>query len=241
MPSMCNILALNPAVQKQILRQARHRHFDAAALFRLRLVLAVASGRSRRCVAAVCSCAASTCIRAVERFEQGGFEALQDQRCHNGQSKLSLAYLETLHAVVDLRADAFGWQRPIWTREALALTMSKEEQPAVLRALRRPCYGVSRRSDNPCDSGQLRHSHKWSGPAKAPSARRQDRAALSASVLSRPQPHRARVARAARQRDTQPSLQVPAHAAFLRGLIPGASQSQRRHQALSAHSSPVAA
>ena len=128
---MCNILALNPAVQKQILRQARDRHFDAAALFRLRLVLAVASGRSRRCVAAVCSCAPSTCIRAVERFEQGGFEALQDQRCHNGQSKLSLAYLETLHAVLDLRADEFGWQRPTWTREALALTMAEQHFPLV--------------------------------------------------------------------------------------------------------------
>jgi transposase len=128
---MGNILALSPAVQKQILRQARDRHFDADALFRLRLILAVASGRSRRCVAAVCSCAASTCIRAVERFERGGFEALQDQRCHNGPHKLSLAYLETLHAVLDFRADEFGWQRPTWTREALALTMAEQHFPIV--------------------------------------------------------------------------------------------------------------
>jgi transposase len=79
----------------------------------------------------VCSCAASTCIRAVERFEQGGFEALQDQRTHNGPKKLSLEYLETLHAVLEVRADEFGWQRPTWTREALALTMSEQRFPLV--------------------------------------------------------------------------------------------------------------
>src|SRR5437868_5487920 len=86
-PSMSNILALNPAVQKQILRLARALRLDADATFRLRLVLSVASGRSRRCVGAVCNCAASTCVRAVERFEQGGFEALRDQRRHNGPKK----------------------------------------------------------------------------------------------------------------------------------------------------------
>lgn len=128
---MATLLGLNPAVQKQILRQARDRGFDAEALFRLRLVLAVASGKSRRCVAAVCSCAASTCVRALERFDLGGFEALRDQRSHNGSRKLSLAYLETLHAVLDHRAQDFGWQRPTWTRESLALTMAEQHFPLV--------------------------------------------------------------------------------------------------------------
>lgn len=133
-PSMCNILVLSPALQKQILRQARDQHFEADAMFRLRLVLAVASGRSRRCVAAVCNCAPSTCVRAVERFLQGGFEALTDQRGKNGSRKLSLQYLETLHAVVEHRADEFGWQRPTWTREALALTMAEQRFPLVAPA-----------------------------------------------------------------------------------------------------------
>lgn len=131
---MCNLLTLNPAVQKQILRQARDQQFEPDAMFRLRLVLAVASGRSRRCVAAVCNCAPSTCVRSVERFEQGGFEALRDQRSHNGSPKLSLEYLETLHAVVDHRADEFGWQRPTWTREALALTLAEQRFPLVAPA-----------------------------------------------------------------------------------------------------------
>ena len=128
---MATLLGLDPAVQKHILRQARDRGFDAQALFRFHPVLAVASGKSRRCVAAVCSCAASTYVRAVERFERGGFEALRDQRSHNVSRKLSLAYLETLHAVLEHRAQDFGWQRPTWTRESLALTMAEQRFPLV--------------------------------------------------------------------------------------------------------------
>lgn len=131
MTSMCKLLMLSPAVQKQILRQARDRRFGAEATLRLRAVLAVASGRTRRAVAIVLCCAASTVVRAVQRFSLGGFEALQDRRQNNGQRKVSLDYLERLHCVLDLRADEFGWQRPTWTRESLALTMAEQDFPLV--------------------------------------------------------------------------------------------------------------
>jgi len=131
MPSMCKLLTLSPAVQKQILRQARDRGFDAEATLRLRAVLAVAAGLTRRAVATVLFCAASTVVRAVERFSLDGFEALQDRRHQNGQRKVSRDYLERLHCVLDLRADEFGWQRPTWTRESLALTMAEQDFPLV--------------------------------------------------------------------------------------------------------------
>jgi transposase len=76
-------------------------------------------------------CAASKVVRAVQRFARGSFEALRDQRCHNGRRKLDLDYLERLYAVVDLRADEFGWQRPTWTRESLALTLAEQDFPRV--------------------------------------------------------------------------------------------------------------
>src|SRR4051794_5878024 len=90
MASMCKLLTLSPAVQKQILRQARDRRFGAEATLRLRAVLAVAAGHTRRAVAVVLCCAVSTVVRAVERFSLGGFEALQDRRQNNGQRKVSL-------------------------------------------------------------------------------------------------------------------------------------------------------
>lgn len=128
---MCTVPKLSPTVQKQLIRQARHRGFDAAAMLRLLTVLAVAAGRSRRQAASLFHCAASKVVRAVQRFTRGSFEALRDQRCHNGRRKLSLDYLQRLHAVVDHRADEFGWQRPTWTRESLALTLAEQHLPLV--------------------------------------------------------------------------------------------------------------
>lgn len=138
---MCTLSKLSPAVQKQIVREACHRGFDGAAMLRLLAVLAVSVGHSRRQAASLFHCAASKVVRAVQRFTYGSFEALRDQRCHNGRHKLSLDYLERLYAVVELRADEFGWQRPTWTSESLALTLAEQDFPllapcTVGRALR---------------------------------------------------------------------------------------------------------
>jgi transposase len=129
--SMCTLPKLSPAVQKQIVRHALDRRFEAPAMLRLLAVLAVASGRSRREVASVFHCAASKVVRSVQRFAQGSFEALRDQRCNNGTRKVNRDYLERLYAVVEHRADEFGWQRPTWTRESLALTLAEQNFPLV--------------------------------------------------------------------------------------------------------------
>lgn len=126
---MATVLALSEAVQKQILRRARG--MDADTALRIRAVVAVAGGRSRRGVAAVLGCVASTVVRAVARFVRGGFEALDDARRHNGARKVSDAYREALRAVVERPAGDFGWHRPTWTRESLALTMQDLDFPAV--------------------------------------------------------------------------------------------------------------
>jgi transposase len=153
--SMCTIPKLSPAVQKQIVRQARHRGFDAASMLRLLIVLAAAAGRSHRQVAMVFHCAASKVSRAVHSFAQGSFEALRDQRCHNGTRKLSDPYLERLHAVLDCRADEFGWQRPTWTRESLALTMAEQNFPLVAPCtMGRALHAIGARRGRPKPSVQ---------------------------------------------------------------------------------------
>jgi transposase len=122
---MTKVPRLSEAVQKQILRQAHARRWDGASTLRLRAVLAVARGRSRREVAAVMAVAPSTVVRAVERFVDGGFDALRDRREGNGARKVDEDYLDRLFAVLGHRADDFGWQRPTWTRELLALTVAQ--------------------------------------------------------------------------------------------------------------------
>jgi transposase len=126
---MPTVPALSEAVKKQILRHARGQ--DADTMLRIRAVVAVAGGRSRHRVAAVLGCVASTVVRAVARFVQGGFEALEDRRRRNGMRKISDDYLGMLHAVVEQPAGDFGWHRPTWTRESLALTMAQLNFPAV--------------------------------------------------------------------------------------------------------------
>src|SRR4051812_21884994 len=107
---MSTVPRLSEAVQKQILRRARTLRWSDAAMLRLRAVIAVAAGRSRRMVASVMSMAASTVVRAVERFAEAGFEGLADGRAANGARKVCDDYLEHLRAVVDHRAEDFGWQ-----------------------------------------------------------------------------------------------------------------------------------
>ena len=126
---MPNVRGLSRAVQKQILRRARG--VDGDAMLRFRAVAAVAGGRSRRAVAAVLGCVVSTVCRAVARFVEGGFEALEDQRRDNGPRKVSVEYLSTLHEVLEREAGDFGWNRPTWTRESLALTMVDFNFPIV--------------------------------------------------------------------------------------------------------------
>lgn len=119
------------AVHKQVLRQAKARRWDDGSTLRVRAVLAVCRGRTHRDAADVLGVAASTVGRAVARFEEGGFEALQDGRQHNGNRKVDDEYLDRLYAILDHRADDFGWQRPTWTRELLALTMADLGCPPV--------------------------------------------------------------------------------------------------------------
>ena len=129
-PSMSKIRGISEAVEKQIIRFAR-RTADADTVLRCRAVAAVARGHSHRQVACVLGSAPSTVGRSIARFQAGGFEALADQRRHNGNTKVTDEYRERLHAVVHHRAEEFGWQRPTWTRETLALTLAEQQFPLV--------------------------------------------------------------------------------------------------------------
>lgn len=109
--------------QKLIGRMRRCR--DAGLRLRYLIIVNLASGRSPTQAAAAVQVARSTVYRVAERFREGGEAGLLDRREDNGSTKLTEAYLQRLHEVVVQNPDVFGWSRPTWTREMLAITVRR--------------------------------------------------------------------------------------------------------------------
>jgi transposase len=81
-------------------------------------------------------------MRAVRRYRAEGEAGLVDRREDNGPTKVDDRYLDALRATLDGRANDYGWLRPTWTRELLALTLAARtgalvSPPTMSRALRR--------------------------------------------------------------------------------------------------------
>lgn len=94
------------------------------------MIVKLADGISGQQVARDLRCAPATVVRVWRRYAVGGEEALLDQRAGNGQSKVDARYRAELWRVLLKVPTEFGWQRPTWTRELLALEMTKRGFPA---------------------------------------------------------------------------------------------------------------
>ncbi|WP_437954024.1 helix-turn-helix domain-containing protein [Sorangium sp. So ce296] len=55
-----------------------------------------------------------------------GLAGLRDHRAHNGQRKVSAAHRRRLEQLLDASPQDFGWARPTWTRELLALQLERD-------------------------------------------------------------------------------------------------------------------
>jgi transposase len=73
--------------------------------------------------AAALHLARSTVYRVAARFRQFGEWGLLDRREDNGQLKLSEHVLAELDRLVRDMPENYGWPRPTWTREMLAVTL----------------------------------------------------------------------------------------------------------------------
>lgn len=90
---------------------------------RLQIVLLRASGWSYRSIAESQRCSTSTVCRTLQRWQELGEAGLVDQRQDNGNPKVDDDFRETLKYVLEHTAPEFGWTRPTWARETLAITM----------------------------------------------------------------------------------------------------------------------
>lgn len=112
------------AVKRRLGRRAK-RTKDAALRTRYLIVVSLADGRSPTDTARALAVSRSTVYRVAARYRQQGETGLVDRREDNGQVKCDETYLATLYEVVYGHPEAFGWPRPTWTQELLALTLAK--------------------------------------------------------------------------------------------------------------------
>jgi transposase len=120
------IIAQQSRQQKRKLRRLIQKERDAGTKTRLSIILHLAESQKPAAVARALHIARSTVYRVAERFRDGGLAGLADRREDNGGPLVDDAVLLELRAIVAQRPAHFGWPRPTWTQEMLALTLQRQ-------------------------------------------------------------------------------------------------------------------
>ncbi|MBI4613956.1 MAG: IS630 family transposase [Planctomycetes bacterium] len=111
---------------KRRLWKAMQKTKDAEYRTRLLIVLKYDEGKGAKVVAGMVGVVPSTAIRVLHRFQRGGEDSLVDQRRENGVPKVDDDARQALAEIVAKSPQDFGWERPTWTRELLALVLAEE-------------------------------------------------------------------------------------------------------------------
>lgn len=89
-------------------------------------MLHYAQGHGARAIAHALHIAPMTAQRVAHRYLENGFEGLLDGRRENGSPKVDADLLQALAELLLGTAQDHGWQRPTWTREALAKSLEEQ-------------------------------------------------------------------------------------------------------------------
>jgi transposase len=143
------IIAQQSRQQKRKLRRLIHKERDAGMKTRLSIILHLAEGQGPAAVARALHVARSTVYRVAERFRDGGLAGLADRREDNGGPLVDDAVLLELRAIVAQRPAYFGWPRPTWTQEMLALTLAATNRRETQPSDHRPLLAGARRPSRP--------------------------------------------------------------------------------------------
>lgn len=156
------VLDLSGRDKRRLLKTVRKCQ-DARLKTRYQIVLNVVEGRSASDTATALGVAASTVRRVVARYAEAGEAGLVDRREENGPCKLSEEYLSRLYEIVADSAENYGWRRPTWTRELLAITMERETGIRVhVGTMSRALKAIGARRGRPKPTVAC----PWSEPAK---------------------------------------------------------------------------
>lgn len=124
------ILRLDRPARRRLERLLRKTKDHRTAL-RYLMILKLDQGLSRQQVARDLHSAPATVVGAAQRFQALGEDGLLDRRADNGQPKVDERFLAELRRVLLCVPTEFGWQRPTWTRELLALELEQRGFPKV--------------------------------------------------------------------------------------------------------------
>lgn len=106
------------------LKKAMRKSDDADFRVRCQAVLNYSKGSGCSRTSDALGCAPSTAIRAVRRYLREGISGLYDKRVENGIAKINEDLLGAVAEILTKRPAAYGWERPTWTRELIALTLT---------------------------------------------------------------------------------------------------------------------
>ena len=113
---------LSPSEREELIRIGRASGDPSTAL-RFLIIAKLGEGELPADVARALSVAPSTVSRAASNYLRLGLDGLFDNRRENGEHKVDTAFLAELAAVLLGVPLDFGWDRPTWTRELLALQL----------------------------------------------------------------------------------------------------------------------
>ena len=109
-----------------MLQQRARKARDGAYRIRCLILLRLDAGATPASIAEQLQVARSTISRVRSRFLAEGLAGLRDHRAHNGRRKVSAAHRRRLEQLLDASPRDFGWARPTWTRELLALQLERD-------------------------------------------------------------------------------------------------------------------
>lgn len=119
-----SVLPMHRSTRRR-LEHARRKCRDAAYVLRVQIVLFYRDGMGTCQIASRVGRAPATVVRVVQRFRLSGEEGLRDRRADNGVPKVDADGLQALAEIVAASPQDFGWRRPTWTQELLALALEQ--------------------------------------------------------------------------------------------------------------------
>jgi len=121
------------ARERRIVRTFAKGSPDAALRGRCKIVLSLVRGSSPTEIARVGQASESQVYRVAKRFVEEGPVGLSDRREDNGQSKVSEEYEIRLIRAIAASPQDFGYRRPTWTQELLAIVLCKQTGVRISR------------------------------------------------------------------------------------------------------------
>lgn len=99
---------------------------DAAFMMRCKIILNLSRGQSPQAIHRILGCSRSQVYRVAARFVEQGMAGLMDRRVDNGTTKADDTFEWHVLIAVFRSPQDYGFRRPTWTLELLALSVAVE-------------------------------------------------------------------------------------------------------------------